>query len=51
MLKANCIQTGKIIDGADLLLASFALDYDLIFVTNNTKHFQNIEDLQLENWF
>lgn len=50
IIKAKCVSSGKNIDGADILIASFALDYNLIFVTNNTKHFKNIENLKLENW-
>ena len=34
----------------DLLIASFALHHDLIVITNNTAHFQNIPEIQLENW-
>ena len=34
----------------DLLLAAQALAYDLIFVTNNTKEFNRIDKLRLENW-
>ncbi len=50
ILKDKCVRTGNIIDGADLLLASFALDYNMIFVTNNIKHFKNIKNLEIENW-
>lgn len=49
-LKAKCVKTGKIIDGADLLLASFAIESKLTFVTNNLRHFKEIEGLALENW-
>ena len=34
----------------DLLLASQALAYDLIFVTNNIKEFKRIDELRFENW-
>lgn len=34
----------------DLLLGSQALAMDAIFVTNNTREFERIEGLKLENW-
>ena len=34
----------------DLLLASQATAYNLIFVTNNIKEFKRIDNLRLENW-
>lgn len=49
-IKSQRVKTGKNVDGADLLLASFALEKKLIFVTNNVKHFVNIENLEIENW-
>jgi tRNA(fMet)-specific endonuclease VapC len=41
---------GTPIGPMDLLLASQALAYNLIFVTNNIKEFKRIDDLRLENW-
>lgn len=38
------------VDDIDLLIASIALENSLTLVTNNTRHFENIEDLDLENW-
>jgi len=32
------------------LLLFFGMYNDYILVTDNTKHFQNIKGLQLENW-
>jgi tRNA(fMet)-specific endonuclease VapC len=50
-LKFVKIKLGQIITDFDLMIASIAIAHDLILVTNNTKHFQNIENLKLENWF
>ncbi len=50
MLKSKLEKTGKAIDDFDLILASTALSHNLIIVTNNTKHFQRIEGLKIENW-
>ncbi len=41
---------GTPIGPMDLLLASQATAYNLIFVTNNTKEFKRIDYLRLENW-
>jgi tRNA(fMet)-specific endonuclease VapC len=49
-LKALCRKTGKNVEDFDLIIASQALVHDLILVTNNTKHFENIKGLKLENW-
>jgi predicted nucleic acid-binding protein len=32
------------------MIASTALAHDLIVVTDNTRHFEVIPDLRLENW-
>jgi predicted nucleic acid-binding protein len=34
----------------DLMIASFALVYDLTLVTHNTKDYQNIHGLHTEDW-
>ncbi|MBF0202584.1 MAG: hypothetical protein HQK66_15010 [Desulfamplus sp.] len=39
-----------IIDDADLFIAACALSTEATLVTNNTKHFKRIEELQLQNW-
>lgn len=41
---------GTPVDDFDLLIASAAVQQDLILVTDNTKHFKNIQGLSLENW-
>ena len=35
---------------ADILIAAFCIVNGHILVTNNTKHFEGIEGLQIENW-
>jgi tRNA(fMet)-specific endonuclease VapC len=49
-LKAKLKKEGTIIGPIDMLLAAQALSKDLILVTNNTKEFERIENLKLENW-
>jgi tRNA(fMet)-specific endonuclease VapC len=34
----------------DLLIAAYCLKHNLTLVTNNIKHFMNIEYLKIENW-
>jgi len=34
----------------DLLIAAHALSLNLTLVTNNTKEFNRVQDLVLENW-
>jgi len=47
---AELKKAGKIVDDIDLLIAGVAIENDLVLVTNNTKHFSRIPDLQIENW-
>ena len=42
--------TEEIIDDMDLLIAATAIYNELTLVTNNTKNFENIPNLSLENW-
>ena len=49
-IKSKLRAEGKIIDDADLYIASAAIEYELILVSNNTKHFQNIQELMIDNW-
>ena len=42
--------TEEIIEDMDLLIAATAIYNELTLVTNNTKHFENIPNLSLENW-
>jgi tRNA(fMet)-specific endonuclease VapC len=43
-------EAGTPIGEMDLLIASHALGDDLTLVTNNTREFERIEGLKLENW-
>jgi len=49
-LKATLRKQGKTIADMDLMIASICMANDLILVTNNTKHFQRIKGLNIENW-
>ena len=41
---------GTPIDEFDLLIGATALANDLVLVTNNTKHFKRLTDIQIEDW-
>lgn len=41
---------GITVENFDLLIAATAIHYDLTLVTENTKHFNNVPNLKLENW-
>ena len=49
-LKAELRRIGQPIADFDLLIASVALAEGYILVTNNTRHYDRITGLQLENW-
>ena len=38
------------VDDADILIAAFCIKHGLTPVTNNLKHFEDIEELPLANW-
>lgn len=48
--KAQLKKNGNIVADMDLMIASVVLANDGILVTNNTKHFQKVKKLKLENW-
>lgn len=50
-IKAAAVKYGRIIDDMDLLIAATALAHNLTLVTHNTKHFENIMELKLEDWY
>jgi tRNA(fMet)-specific endonuclease VapC len=49
-LKAELRKIGQPVADFDLLIASVALTKNYILVTNNTRHYSRISELQLENW-
>jgi tRNA(fMet)-specific endonuclease VapC len=48
--KARLQVSGKIIDDFDLLIGSTAVSFDLTMVTNNTSHFNRLNEIKLEDW-
>ena len=49
-IRAGLERRGTPIGDADLRIASIALARGLIVVTGNTKHFERVPDLVVENW-
>jgi len=48
--KARLWSQGTPVEDFDLLIASAALSRNLVLVTDNVKHFKNIQTLKIENW-
>ena len=49
-IRAELERRGTPMGDADLRIASIALARRLVLVTGNTKHFQRVPDLVVENW-
>ncbi|MGF1677884.1 MAG: type II toxin-antitoxin system VapC family toxin [Candidatus Methylacidiphilales bacterium] len=50
-LAAELERKGQHLDTHDLLIAATAMEHNLTLITRNTKHFQRVTSLRLENWF
>lgn len=49
-IRATLEKKGTPIGPMDMLIAAHAKSEDLIIVTNNTKEFNRVNNLQIENW-
>ena len=49
--QTSLLDEGKPIGFADAMIASHALVLNATLVSNNQKHFSQVKELQLENWF
>jgi tRNA(fMet)-specific endonuclease VapC len=49
-LRGTLLRQGVTIGRLDSMIASVALVHDLTLVTHNTKDFENIPDLRVEDW-
>lgn len=49
-IRAALENKGQTIGANDLLIASHARSQGLILITNNTKEFQRVDGLRVENW-
>jgi tRNA(fMet)-specific endonuclease VapC len=50
MLKADLEKKGTRLDDVNLMIASTAIAFNLVLITNNTGHMQRIPGIQIENW-
>ncbi|MCK5148674.1 PIN domain-containing protein [bacterium] len=50
IIKADIRHRGRSLNDSDIFIAATAISNNLILVTNNEKHFQRIENLNLQNW-
>jgi tRNA(fMet)-specific endonuclease VapC len=48
--QSKLLGDGICVDDFDIMIATTALDNDFTLVTNNTKDFENIPNLKLEDW-
>ncbi len=49
-IRKQLAEKGEIIGSNDLLIAAHAKSLDLTLVTNNSKEFERIDGLRIENW-
>jgi len=49
-LKAKLEQQGQRIDDFDLLIGATAVQNEMVMVTSNTKHFDRIPNIKIEDW-
>jgi len=49
-IRGSLLRQGIRVSPVDLMIASVALVHDLTLVTHNTRDFQNIPGLRLEDW-
>jgi tRNA(fMet)-specific endonuclease VapC len=48
--KSRLRKMGQPVDDFDLLIGASAIANELILVTNNEKHFDRLEGIEMENW-
>ncbi|MDR1361006.1 MAG: type II toxin-antitoxin system VapC family toxin [Rickettsiales bacterium] len=49
-IRAHLQKQGKPIGEMDCLIAGCAISHNAVLITNNTKHYAKIPNLQIENW-
>jgi len=50
IIRADLQKKGKVIGQLDMLIGAHAKSRNLILVTNNTREFEHIENLTIEDW-
>ena len=49
-IRSDLEKMGKVIGANDMLIASIVISYDGVLVTHNTKEFERIKNLRIEDW-
>ena len=49
-LRAKLQKNGQVIGSLDMLIAAHARSLGMVLVTNNTKEFARVEELEIEDW-
>ncbi len=49
-VKTDLRKKGKTLPDMDLMIASICITNNYVLVSNNTRHFQRIDELRIENW-
>ncbi|MEK9845690.1 PIN domain-containing protein, partial [Thalassospira sp.] len=49
-IRSTLEREGKVIGPYDMMIAGHARSHGLILVTNNTREFERVDGLRLENW-
>lgn len=49
-IKSELMRAGTVIEDMDMLIGAHALASGCTLVTNNTRHFERIEGLEIEDW-
>lgn len=44
-------QKGRIIGGMDMLIAAYARSSDAVLITHNTREFNRVQGLRIEDWY
>jgi len=49
-IRADLEKRGQVIGGMDMQIAAHAKSLDMVVITNNSKEFQRVNDLEIDNW-
>ena len=49
-LRVQLEMSGSVIGAHDMFIAAHAISLDAVLVTNNTREFQRVSNLRMENW-
>lgn len=50
VIYASLKKNGRLIEDSDILIAASCLAHDYTLITDNTRHFERVDDLKFINW-